>query len=285
MLVWHSAFQTVRPMASLPRLMGAAQERQDSPSYRHCGRFRQGERHCLFKYSLAGTGAFIDAEGEHKVPAGSGFLCEINDIAIEYCYPSWGREPWDFVYIVFEGEASFPMVRELVGRYGPVFQLHRDSSAVRRMLNLRTREGGRMDILPGEGASVVFEALSALAASKESGLKHADAGASLVKRAKSLMERSLPAGMPVSELAEILEVSREHLSRVFRRETARTPHEYMSWMRMLHACRLLKESALEIKEIGDSVGIPSQQQFSRTFRRALRMSPSQFRSDGVVPQF
>jgi len=286
MFVWHSNFQTSRPMSTLPRLMGAAQERHDSPKYRHCGRFRQAERHVLFKYTLSGTGAFLDAAGEHKIPAGFGFLCEINDTAIEYYYPPWSDETWEFVFICFEGDLATQMARELVARHGPVYALPRDGAAVARMLSLRAREeDAKRDVSPGEGASVVFELLTALAIAKEATPKPPDAGEALVRKAKEVIKRSLPEGMPVSELAESLEVSREHLTRVFRREIARSPHEYINWMRMLHACRLLKETSLEIKEIGDKIGIASQQQFSRTFRRALRMSPSQFRSHGVVPQF
>jgi AraC-like DNA-binding protein len=91
--------------------------------------------------------------------------------------------------------------------------------------------------------------------------------------------------MRIGELAAALHVSREHLARVFARETGSTPHEHMARLRLYHACRLLKESHIGIKEIGHELGIETPQHFARLFKKSMRMTPTQFRQHGIVPDF
>lgn len=285
MFIWSTKFSTARPMSTMPRLQYVVEERQESPDYHYCGRYRQSEGHCLFKYTLSGEGVFLDASGEHRVPQGHGFLCKIFDPAAEYYYPKDGHAPWEFVYACFEGGTVNDIVEELVRRHGPVYKLDLDSPVMKRMLAMRGDGAEEMDVSAGESAGLVFELLTSLEASKSGPGGAKDAGAELVRKAKRRIEESMPGGMPIGELAAELEVSREHLSRVFMRETGSTPHNYMTRARMRQACRLLKESPMDVKEIGDLLGIDVPQHFTRLFKKTMKMTPTQFRLHGMAPNF
>ena len=285
MLIWETRYSTARPMNSMPRLQCVVQERRDSVKYKNCGRYRQSESHCLFKYTLSGEGVFRNADNEYRLPAGHGFLCEIYDPAVEYYYPEEAKEPWEFLFACFDGPASTAMTKELVKRHGPVFKLDMDSAPISRMLGAKGSGVELREISAGEGASMVFELLSFLDASKNPAGGTPDAATELVRRAKILIEESMPIGMPVGELAAAMEVSREHLARVFARETASTPHEHIARRRVLHACRLLKETSLDVKEIGDLLGIDVPQHFTRLFKKTMKMTPTKFRLHGLVPEF
>ena len=79
-------------------------------------------------------------------------------------------------------------------------------------VRLRVRYFGGDDVkelCPGEGAALIFELLSALESSKNPSGGQPDAGTELASRAKKLLEGSLPKGLPIGELAQMLEVSRE----------------------------------------------------------------------------
>ena len=130
MIRWRTEFYSLRRMPAFPRVTLIESERQDAPSYRHEGRYRQKERHCLFKYTLSGRGVFRDGAGEHPLPAGTGFLCEIRDPETAYYYPPDGTEPWVFVYATLVGDPAAGMVRELTGRYGPVYAIEPDTEPV-----------------------------------------------------------------------------------------------------------------------------------------------------------
>jgi AraC-like DNA-binding protein len=282
MVHWLVNFRTFRPLATIPRLLVAAGERQTDPAYHHEGRFRQSEPHCLFKYNIAGAGVFRDDAGEHEITPGRGFLCEIRDPATAYYYPPDGRQAWEFVYLCFGGRTATAMVRELVQRYGPVYELPREGGIVSRMLAWESHTGTRPSLSPVEGGRLVLELLTGLA---ESAQRPEPRGPRplLAIRVQELIRDNLDRNLSVSDLASMAGVSREHLTRVFREQTSLSPYQYLLRQKMLLACRLLKETSLTHKEISGRLGYGAPAHFSRTFRKVLRMTPGRFRQVGSIP--
>jgi len=282
MEIWGVKFQTLRPMASLPRLITIVSEARCDASYLHEGRFRQGESHCLFQYTLEGEGRFRNASGEHILPAGAGFLCRIRDPRTAYFYPPGGRTPWQFVYACFDGAAADAIVTEMVGRYGPVYTLPADGAAASALLSWKQQDGATRILSAAEGARVVMDLLTALAERKELRLPEDPANA-LVLRAQRLVRANLHRPLNVSDLAEALDVSREHLTRLFRERTHQTPYRFIRREKMLLACRLLKDTSLTQKQIASRLGFGAAAHFSRTFRQVMRITPGRFRAVGVIP--
>ena len=285
MIIWRASFMAPRPLASLPNLRNAARERIQDASYMHFGRYRQSEDYCLFKYTLSGEGCFADASGVYRVPQGSGFLCAVNDPASEYRYPPDASEPWDFVYICFGGPAAKAMTCELIARNGPLYKLAADSHAIQRLLSLGCDGRESKEISAGEGAGLVCELLAALEASASCVKDERDASWAIVRKAKKVIEECLPEGIEAGELASALEVSREHLSRCFVRQTGVTIKSYINRRRMLCACQLLKDSDMTVSELSSAVGIRLPQHFTRLFKRTMKMTPLQFRRYGGLPNF
>jgi AraC-like DNA-binding protein len=282
MHTWHVNFQTYRPMASLPRLLVIARERQTTPAYRHEGRFRASERHCIFKYTLSGVGVFRRGQELWRVEPGSGFLCRINDPDTAYFYPDDGREPWHFVYACFAGPTATAMVDELVDRYGPIFAPPRDRGGIAQLLGWESYAGTQPTVSRAEKARIVLELLTDLASAKETSSPPSPAN-QLARRAQQIVSRNLQSNLNVSELAESLDVSREHLTRVFKEQTGQTPYQYLLRQRMLLACHLLKETELTTKQVAARLGYTQPAQFSRCFRRVMLLTPTRFREVGIIP--
>lgn len=282
MLLWNTNLKTLNPFLSLPRVLNLASETQYEPKYRHDGKYRQGQDYCVFKYTLAGEGAFLDGAGEHRVPAGSGFLVTITDPATAYYYPPDAREPWTFVYIAFAGEAAVRIVNEMVRRYGPIYSPDADSPAIRQMRAFEAHYGEPMELTATQGAGLVMNLLLELSDDKE---RHRtdDPGMALVRLAQDVVGRYLERRINVSELAKKLRVSREHLTRVFAQTLHQTPHAYIIRQKMLWACRLLKETALTGKQIAAKLGYLNDAHFARSFKQELYMTPANFRRRGVIP--
>ena len=265
----------------MPRLLVLEQERYVSSGYRHEGRYRQSESHCLFKYTLGGEGCFRDAAGEHRVPAGSGFLCEVCDPETAYYYPPGAHAPWDFFYVCFDGPTATAMVHELTARCGPVFPLARESEIIEQLFAWRHLAGLTVHIPPAEGAALVMELLTTLLAVHDSG--QLDAGNQMVLRAQEIVRKRLQQELNATQLAELLGISREHLTRLFHAQLGQTPYRYILGEKIRLACRLLKDTDLSIKEICYRTGCASPALFTRRFKELLQLTPSEFRRVGVVP--
>jgi len=280
--LWWVRFQTAQPMKAFPQLQIIMAERQTSPAYHYAGRFRSSERHCLFKFTLAGEGRFQVGRKKYCLPAGYGFLCEINDPATAYYYPENGRAPWEFVYLCFAGPSATAMTREFVRRNGPVFQLPPDIGFIPDIMTWRKYDQQEVRITPAEGARVIAGLFTALSQSKAS-LNQSDAGFALARETRRLIRKYLHQFCNVKFLSAQLGVSREHLSRVFKEQTAQTPYQYLQRQKMLEACRLLKETRLTQKEIAGRMGFGVPAHFIRVFKRVMHLTPRRFRAVGVIP--
>ncbi len=98
----------------------------------------------------------------------------------------------------------------------------------------------------------------------------------LAKRA--IRERFADPEFSLEEAAAKAGVSKSHLSYEFSRETGLTFTEYLSGVRIEEAKRLIAGTDLLIYEIGERVGYPSVEHFSRTFKRLAGLSPARFKS-------
>jgi AraC-like DNA-binding protein len=278
--IWQTGLHVSPVIPGLWRPGSVAEQTIHGPGYRFEGRLRR-QQHCLFEYTLEGEGVFRDARGEHRVPAGSGFLCRINDPQTGYHYPPENSAVWRIVYFTFH--AAEP-VRQLTARFGAIYALPPDSGIVGRLRDHRRYAGAGLELTPGEANSLVAALLSSLAdagAERRAG----SPGAWLVREARRVARAHLEENFNVADLAGELEVSPEHLSRVFRRETGTTPLSYLTREKMRRACELLSDGNLSCKEICARMGYDNASHFARTFRRVTGMAPAEFRRRGAPALF
>lgn len=277
MYLWQTNLRTVPRDPAFPTLAAVARERRGDPTYRHEGRYRQRERHCLVKISLAGEGWFRRGDEEWRLPPGRAFLCHICDPATAYGLPADARRPWEFVFACFTGPAAIAMVSALSARVGPVVNLGIDHPLTRSLLAWR-RRGPRTTLGPAQSAAAAADCLAAL---EEAATGPATPALELVARTADAIDSG--AYTTVADLARDLGVSREHLSRTYREQQGITVAEALLQKRLRLACHDLKESDATVAQIAADHGFASPQHFSRCFKRVLGLPPGRFRLVGSVP--
>ncbi len=82
----------------------------------------------------------------------------------------------------------------------------------------------------------------------------------------------------VTDLAAMVGVSASHLSALFREATGGGVLAYVTSQRMAAARGLLDASDLRINDVAFAVGYTDPLYFSRQFRKAHEMSPSEYRA-------
>jgi AraC-like DNA-binding protein len=279
--LWQVDFRMLEEMPLSPRPQSISRQIVVGPGYYSNGRIRATHSHCYFCYSLAGQGTFWDERGELPVPAGQGFLVEINDPRSGYRGEPNGECPWEFLAFEFTGLAATALVRDLLARYGAIFSLAPQSPILQRLLSYKTKNYAVVHTHAMDGAEMVIELLLALAASART-LEEPDAARDLVKQAMHLIEEQENAVHSVTELAQRLGVSRERLARVFRLRLNLSPHQLIQEQKIRRACFLLKDTQLPIKQIAVQLGYTDYTNFIRAFRQVMHMTPHEFYLRGSI---
>jgi AraC family transcriptional regulator len=98
-----------------------------------------------------------------------------------------------------------------------------------------------------------------------------------VKRVTSYMRENVHQDIGVQELAGLVGLSRFHFCTAFRLATGRTPYESLTWHRMNRARILLADPALRVIDVALAVGYHTPSAFAASFRRAVGVTPTEFR--------
>jgi AraC family transcriptional regulator len=98
-----------------------------------------------------------------------------------------------------------------------------------------------------------------------------------VDRIRDYVEAHLGSDLRIAQLADLVDLSPQHFSRLFKLSLGMTPHRYVLRRRVEAAERMLRTDAT-IVEIAYALGFSSQAHFTQVFRRYAGTTPSQLRS-------
>jgi AraC-like DNA-binding protein len=98
-----------------------------------------------------------------------------------------------------------------------------------------------------------------------------------IERAKEYMHTHFSNDISLQEVAEHSFTSPFHFSRLFKKITSFSPHQYLQQVRMKHAEMLLKNSNLPVADIAYSSGFSSTAYFATAFKQQYKLNPLQYR--------
>ena len=98
-----------------------------------------------------------------------------------------------------------------------------------------------------------------------------------VEQALGLLQASVFRNLTLKELCQPLQISEEHLIRLFRKHLNLTPMRYLQVLKLETATSLLLNSAMSVKEIAWKLGYPNQFLFSRNFKAHSGVPPTEYR--------
>ncbi|MBX7219170.1 MAG: AraC family transcriptional regulator [Blastocatellia bacterium] len=98
-----------------------------------------------------------------------------------------------------------------------------------------------------------------------------------VYRARDFMAATSAEPLTLTEIAKVACLSPNHFLRTFKQIFGQSPHQYLTGLRLEHACRLLQHTDLPVTEICLTVGFESQGSFSWLFRGRMGVPPMVFR--------
>ena len=105
-------------------------------------------------------------------------------------------------------------------------------------------------------------------------LEHAS---ELPRRVAQYISEHYASAISREEMAQIMQVSEDYLTRTFRKETGMTPWQFLNRFRVLQAQKLLLASSHSVTEIAAMAGFNDPAYFVRIFHRETGKTPQQYR--------
>jgi AraC-like DNA-binding protein len=97
----------------------------------------------------------------------------------------------------------------------------------------------------------------------------------------ALMKDDPRRALPISRLAQSVNLSPTRLWYLFKTETGTPPGRYLKTLRMQDAAALLVDTFLSVKEIIARVGFTDESHFVRDFKRVYGATPTEYRKQNV----
>ena len=111
----------------------------------------------------------------------------------------------------------------------------------------------------------------------------ASLGSPLVEGALAIIQEDFPYLEGVDELANRLDVSAAHLTRVFTKKTGTSPGKYITHVRIEFAKLLLRDPEATITYVAEASGFANANYFAKVFRKETGMSPSEYLESSPPP--
>lgn len=233
-----------------------------------------GPPRILIKRTLSGTGVVYAGATRFLIPPGHVMVIERPGNSI-YCYEELG-EPWRFEFVSMTFHNPDGMLPDEF-RDNPVFDLSGHNDLFRRLtdlIDICSKPGYQPELADSALAYSFF--LAYIAARDE---QHKVKPPETVVKLKAILESGLSESVELDELAGTFRCRPETLIRNFSASYGMTPIRYRTRVRLRHACVLLSDTGMSIKEIAAECGFESQEFFSRQFRKYVKVSPGAYRAN------
>ncbi|MDB6137561.1 MAG: AraC family transcriptional regulator [Verrucomicrobiaceae bacterium] len=227
----------------------------------------------------------------HRIVPGDLFLTT-SPAPYELRWKVLGPEPLIVMHVFMGIPLLARAAKELLGPDAEVPAL-REVSAVRDPTLSALLEQLRLELVERAPANKLFVqgmaqslAVHLIRTYRDKGMAHPHRIRGLpafqLRKVSALMHEALEEGIQIKTLADAVEMSEAHFSRLFKSTTGISPSQFFIRLRIAKAQQLLRETERSIIEIGLDVGYSSPSHFAQVFRKEAGLPPHDYRQQHYI---
>lgn len=233
---------------------------------------RKNYNSLLITHILDGSFTFVK-DGKH-ITARKG------DTVILDCYKPheyYTNDNFESIWVHIAGANSYELFEEIESSAGNLIKC-KDIQHLRKLL-FRIFDGIKSDNPPTElNLSLdIYKLFAELLNPQSAKSKGENSYEDCVQIVKEYISENLNENLTVAKLAEIVNMSSSHFSRIFKRQTGFSPYDYILISRLNRAKYLLQVTDMTVASIAYETGFNSESNFIFFFTENEGISPGKFR--------
>lgn len=231
----------------------------------------------LFQYTLDGYGVYESQGIQHKLTTGKAFFMSFPEDSTYYLPQpeEYSEHHWTFFYLHFSGPAVEPFFNRIREIAGPVLDLGLDSIPVSLFSDLYDMLQSKKQLTRYTGSEWLYRFLISLLRNTE--FPPYGKISPHVTAAIEWMKQNYTKQINLEDMCPEIGVSYSHLTRQFYKEQGITPVQFNTQLRLEHGMQLLLNTDKSIEKIAEECGFSSANYFTKVYKRALHITPSEYR--------
>ena len=226
---------------------------------------------CTIEYVISG-GGFVELNGRPAEYVNADSVYFLPKHSNHAYYPD-SVDPWNKYFFVVDGE----LMESLMAAYGlSDHTVITNASSLKRFFLEFIQLSEHIDNASGSAALLFHEFLSAC---RTLLLQQQQPIPDAAGKLRQQLEKDPADKFLLKDYAQSVNLSSEHLIRLFYKRFGITPQACRLRFRLEEASRLLRYSDLSVKEIAGMVGFADQYSFSNRFKQYYKISPVNFRRE------
>lgn len=220
----------------------------------------------LLHFVVCGNGIFKTARGSYRLSSNDMFI--IRPYEITY-YEADKADPWKYIWLGFSSKIKLP---SLISSHDSAYVPY--AADIFKAAIEFDDDGAHSEGYEAFLCSKIWELIGRV----QSRERFSGTSSELyIKQALNIMEAEFQNPLTVADVAARLHLDRSYFSTLFNRILKRSPHSYLTDLRMKRAAEMLLSDRYTVSVVASSVGYSDVFVFSRAFKSFFGVSPSEYR--------
>lgn len=228
----------------------------------------------VVKYTIKGKGLLRIHGKEHILE--SGVLSSFSP-GVEHEYQTDTADPMEHIFVTFIGKDSESLLKKSTLASEGIMHVSDPEGTIslfEAILNKGIEKNEYAEQLCVNYLRILL--LEQACAVARTGVKHSLARQSYWK-CRKYIDENFSWLYSVGQVADASNINVRYMSRLFKKYSYITPHQYLTRLKMNKAVNLLLNSQLTVAQVGREVGFEDPYHFSRVFRKHQGASPRNYR--------